>query len=225
MSTINITKYEVYINGTKYLHKNDVLYTIRDRESDEDYTEDEDWTFDAWCGPQADPAAQLLFDEELIKQKLSSLYTPTNSFSYSQKSKTAANKLIQWLKKNPLHSQHEVVLRELISYDPSMWKTIVSEGIALLPPQGNSPITHYDTDLIEYIHAYTAKPCRPPTHEEIVNILEHTLYTTSYPTHVFPVLHAAGFTSGHLSHRNTLNSISYVTLVADYAAGKHGICG
>ncbi len=225
MDSFILSKHEVILNGTKYLHRNGKLFTIRDRESDADYSADEDWTFTAWCGPEADPAAQLLFDEGIAKQKLAPLRTPVGDWSRSQKAKTAANKLIKWLKENPHHSQHEYILRALISYHPSMWKIMVTEGIALLPPQAESPHTAYDKELIEYIHAYTANPRRSATHEEIVNILEHTLHTTSYPTRVFPILNAAGFTAGHLSHRKTLNGISYVTLVTNYTVGRHGTCG
>jgi bifunctional polynucleotide phosphatase/kinase len=46
---------ELFFQGRKYLQRAGVLYTIRDRESDDDYDPDEDWTFETWCGaPAAD---------------------------------------------------------------------------------------------------------------------------------------------------------------------------
>ncbi len=68
LSSFILSKHEVIINGTKYLHKNGKLYTIRDRESDADYDVDEDWTFEVWCGPQANASAQLLFDRDISCQ-------------------------------------------------------------------------------------------------------------------------------------------------------------
>lgn len=219
-----LSKFEVFLHGTKYLHKNGKLYTIRDRESDDDYDVDEDWTFDAWCGPLADAAAQHMFDEFFIKQMLLPLRTPTGGWSYSQKAKTLADKLVKWLKQNPQHSQYEVVLRQLISYHPSMWKKLRVESIALLPPQGCSPNTCYDSEFIEYVEAYSANPHRSPTHEEITNILEYTLHHTSYPTRVFPVLNAAGFTPEYISPNKTLNGIPYIVLIRGYIIGTGATC-
>ena len=56
---------EVLFNGRKYLQRAGVLYTIRDRESDDDYDPDEDWTFEAWCGPVADQEVQAAYTASL----------------------------------------------------------------------------------------------------------------------------------------------------------------
>ncbi len=45
-----LNKYEVLVGNTKYLYKSTTLYTLRDRESDDDYDPDELWRFAAWCG-------------------------------------------------------------------------------------------------------------------------------------------------------------------------------
>ncbi len=156
---------------------------------------------------------------------LSALRTPRGVWSYSKKAKTTAEKLVKWLKANQQHADYELVLRALISYHPDMWKTLCTESIALLPPQARSPIVHYDSEFIEYMHAYTANPQRPPTHEEIVNILEYELSYTSYPTQVFPVLNAAGFTPDHLSPNKTLNGIPFVEHIRQYIAGAGAECG
>lgn len=52
---------EIFLLGRKYLLSNNIVYTIRDRESDEDYDPDEEWTFRAWCGPEAPQAVQDSF--------------------------------------------------------------------------------------------------------------------------------------------------------------------
>jgi hypothetical protein len=38
-----------------------ILFDIRDRESDADYCEDEEWSFEAWCGPRAAEEFQVAF--------------------------------------------------------------------------------------------------------------------------------------------------------------------
>lgn len=55
---LTMSGYEIFLAGRKYLLSNNVIYTIRDRESDEDYDPDEEWTFAAWCGPAAPQAVQ-----------------------------------------------------------------------------------------------------------------------------------------------------------------------
>lgn len=47
------------MNGRKFLYRASNLYTIHDRESDDDYDPDEEWTFEAWCGPQVHDIAVL----------------------------------------------------------------------------------------------------------------------------------------------------------------------
>ena len=66
-SVIIKNKYEVLVNGTKYLHKNGALYTLRDRESDPDYVETEEWTFKTWCGPRATHAEDIRAFESVCK--------------------------------------------------------------------------------------------------------------------------------------------------------------
>jgi DNA ligase-1 len=57
--SVRMTRYEAFVEGKKYLHKKGILYTIRDRESDDDYDLDEKWTFDAWCGPECQDAEAI----------------------------------------------------------------------------------------------------------------------------------------------------------------------
>jgi hypothetical protein len=58
---IRIAGAEAFLGSRKFLHLNGVLYDIRDRESDPDYSEDEEWSFEAWCGPEAAAAFQDAF--------------------------------------------------------------------------------------------------------------------------------------------------------------------
>jgi hypothetical protein len=46
-----LNKNEVILRGATYLYKNTKLFTLRDRESDEDYDPEETWALDKWCGP------------------------------------------------------------------------------------------------------------------------------------------------------------------------------
>lgn len=53
MSTVTIlSNHEARVLGRKFLYKANTLFEIRDRESDPDYNEDEEWMFEAWCGPE-----------------------------------------------------------------------------------------------------------------------------------------------------------------------------
>ncbi len=52
MSVQILSETEVRISGRKFLYKASNLFTIRDRESDTDYDEDEKWVFENWAGPQ-----------------------------------------------------------------------------------------------------------------------------------------------------------------------------
>ncbi len=55
---------EVFKNNKKvFLIRDGILYTIRDRESNNDYNEDEPWTFEHWQGPHANAADQKEFTE------------------------------------------------------------------------------------------------------------------------------------------------------------------
>lgn len=56
---------EILFQSRKFLQRAGVLYTIRDRESDDDYDPDEDWTFEAWCGPAAGPEIQEAYKASL----------------------------------------------------------------------------------------------------------------------------------------------------------------
>jgi hypothetical protein len=60
-SVLIISDHEVLVRGQKFLVANDVLYEIRDRESDPDYCEDEEWSFASWCGAEADEEFQLFY--------------------------------------------------------------------------------------------------------------------------------------------------------------------
>jgi hypothetical protein len=60
MSNIQVlSPHEVRVCGKKFLCRDGTLYIIRDRESDADYDEDEEWMFDAWCGPPVTDEAIL----------------------------------------------------------------------------------------------------------------------------------------------------------------------
>ena len=60
---------EVLSNGTKYLWKDNVLFHVRDRESDPDYCPDEPWEFSHWRGePVSDPV--LLADFAKVAEKI-----------------------------------------------------------------------------------------------------------------------------------------------------------
>ena len=59
---VRINDHEVLIGPDKFLvGSGGILYTIRDRESDPDYSEDEEWSFTAWSGPLAAEEYQALF--------------------------------------------------------------------------------------------------------------------------------------------------------------------
>jgi hypothetical protein len=58
---IRIAGTEAFLGSRKFLHRNSVLFDIRDRESDPDYSEDEEWSFEAWCGPEAAAEFQIAF--------------------------------------------------------------------------------------------------------------------------------------------------------------------
>jgi hypothetical protein len=61
-----LSKNEAFINGRKYLHKDSILYNIRDRESDDDYDVDETWRFKNWRGSRVADATVLGAFDELI---------------------------------------------------------------------------------------------------------------------------------------------------------------
>lgn len=144
---------------------------------------------------------------------LARLRTPTGQFSQSAKAKTAVKKLIEWLKDTSRQhdpTEDEKVIRDLTSFSINTWKMLEQEGIALLPPQPYSPVTHYHTDVLQYLEAYKKNPRRPPTDEESIAMLSHELLHTSYPSIVFPALHEAGI-SAQIPASYKLNGVSYQT--------------
>jgi DNA ligase-1 len=71
-----MSNYEIFLAGRKYLLSNNVIYTIRDRESDEDYDPDEEWTFEAWCGPAASQDVQDAYQNILCPPEIFEVDVP-----------------------------------------------------------------------------------------------------------------------------------------------------
>lgn len=59
--SFRMTEHEAWLDGRKFLHRDGVLYTIRNREDDADYDPDEPWRFEHWCGMKALPWHQAAF--------------------------------------------------------------------------------------------------------------------------------------------------------------------
>ena len=64
-ATVRICGQEAFLGSRKFLVREGVLFTIRDRESDPDYSEDEEWSFDAWCGSVAAEVDQAAFEAQI----------------------------------------------------------------------------------------------------------------------------------------------------------------
>ncbi len=68
--SVCVTDKEAWIEERKYLHKNGVLYTIRNREEDPDFSKEEEWEFLKWKGPKCRRKAdQQLFTEAVHEMK------------------------------------------------------------------------------------------------------------------------------------------------------------
>lgn len=70
MSVQLLSPSEVRICGRKFLYKASDLFWIHDRESDPDYEEDEDWTFEHWCGPKVSDLTMLQHWNEYLSHDI-----------------------------------------------------------------------------------------------------------------------------------------------------------